>query len=183
MNKRDSIFDLKGKRVAFIIARRRYEEHELSEPKRLLMDAGAEFAVFSSTGGLATGMNGGQVNSTRPIRELSVTDYDAIIFIGGNGSVEYWHDADAHRIACQAAAANKIIAAICYAPVSLANAGILKGKRATVFKGEEHRIAGRGAVVLKEPVVIDENLITAEGPEVAQEFGEAIVTALYQKRY
>lgn len=173
--------DLSTKRVAFIIARRRYEEKELAEPESLLAAHGIQTSIFSSTGGLATGMNGGQVESTRPIHELNASDFDAIVFIGGNGSVEYWHDSDAHKIACEAAQKQKLIGAICYAPVTLANAGILRGKRATVFKGEEHRIANRNALVVQEPVVRDGNIITAVGPEAAKEFAEAIVQALLQQ--
>ena len=55
-------------------------------------------------------------------------DYDAVIFVGGPGSSEYWDDPKAHSIAEETVAADKIPGAICIA--SLAKSGVLKGKKA-----------------------------------------------------
>jgi protease I len=62
----------------------------------------------------------------------------------------------------------------------LAKAGILKGKRVTVYPADFAlaEIRRANATYVDEPVVVDGNLITAVGPEAAKEFGEQIVKML-----
>jgi len=67
-----------------------------------------------------------------------------------------------------------MVAAICIAPVILANAGLLKKKNATVFKSEIAAIEAKGAVYSGSGVTVDGNLITASGPDQAKQFGKEI---------
>ncbi len=71
-----------------------------------------------------------------------------------------------------------MLAAICLAPVTLANAGLLKGKRVTVWKSEAGRVKAGGGIYTGSGVETDGRIITADGPESAEEFGRALVTAL-----
>jgi protease I len=73
---------------------------------------------------------------------------------------------------------NKIVGAICIAPVTLANAGILSGKRAAVSISERQQLADKGAECTFKDVQRDGNIITASGPPAAKGFGEAIAEAL-----
>jgi protease I len=70
------------------------------------------------------------------------------------------------------------VAAICIAPVILANAGLLNGKRATSFSSEKNTLVTKGALVSVNGVESDGKIITAEGPSHATEFGEMILKAL-----
>ena len=65
----------------------------------------------------------------------------------------------------------KLIAAICAAPTVLAHAGILKGKKATVYPGMEDQIRDAGAEFLDDLVVVDGNIVTSRGPSTAMLFG------------
>ena len=56
--------------------------------------------------------------------------------------------------------------------------GLLKGKSATVGEGKRAVLEAKGADYVDEPVVIAGKIITANGPAVAEEFGQAIVKAL-----
>ena len=56
---------------------------------------------------------------------------------------------------------NKIVCAICLAPVILANAGVLKNKRATVSGNEARTIESKGAHYTGPGVTVDGNIITA----------------------
>ncbi|MDD5086856.1 MAG: DJ-1/PfpI family protein, partial [Candidatus Nanoarchaeia archaeon] len=76
----------------------------------------------------------------------------------------------------------KITAAICIAPVILANAGVLDGKKATVFPSGKDDIMVRGADYTGEQVTQDGKVITANGPAAARSFGEAIVKELSRGR-
>lgn len=69
--------------------------------------------------------------------------------------------------------------AICIAPVTLANAGILEGKRTTAFPSVESDLKARGANYTGNPVERDGKIITGSGPEAATEFGKTIVAALH----
>ena len=102
----------------------------------------------------------------------------ALIFVGGAGAEQYFEDRTAINLAKEAAEKNKIYGAICIAPVILANAGLLNHKKATVFQSEILQIKKRGAHYTNENVVVDGHLVTANGPEAATEFGEAILKLL-----
>ncbi|MBU1486563.1 DJ-1/PfpI family protein, partial [bacterium] len=105
-------------------------------------------------------------------------DYDAVLFIGGGGSRQYFDDIDAHWIARQAVGEEKILGGICSAVSILANAGVLKGKRATAFSSEGPNLRAKGANYTGAAVEIDGKIITANGPQSATKFGQAILEAL-----
>jgi len=76
---------------------------------------------------------------------------------------------------------NKLTCAICIAPILLAESGVLKNKNATVWNGDKNQeiiLQNNGATYINQNVVIDKNIITANGPEAAEEFGNAIVKYL-----
>lgn len=69
----------------------------------------------------------------------------------------------------------KIIAAICAAPAYvLTKCGILEGKRATCYPGDEKRFSA-GTTYVNEDVVIDANLITSQGVGAVFNFALAII--------
>ncbi|MFN3966520.1 MAG: DJ-1/PfpI family protein [Endomicrobiia bacterium] len=173
--------ELKGKKVVMIIASQNFRDEEYLEPKRILSSAGAEIITASSSLSTATGMLGAKVKPDILISDIKPEDYDAIIFVGGIGSSEYWENQTAHNIARKAIEKNKIVAAICIAPVTLANSGLLKGKKATAFPSVKGQISSKGAKYTGVPVEQDEKIITGIGPESATQFGEVIKKALMSK--
>jgi protease I len=125
--------------------------------------------VLFRSGGKATGI---------PLNKVDVGAYDAVVFIGGGGSAVYFNDPLALKIAKEAYAAGKVVAALCIAPTILANAGILQGKRVTCFRDEDASLRAAGAQYTGEGVTVDGNIITADGPKTAKDFGKAIAKAL-----
>lgn len=76
-------------------------------------------------------------------------------------------------------ASGGLVAAICAAPIALAKAGVLEGKRATCFPGFEEQLAAGGAQTSStEAVVRDGNVITSRGVGTALAFSLALVEAL-----
>jgi protease I len=125
------------------------------------------------------GMLGAKVTPGLKLDQIKVDDYDGIVFVGGSGSSTYFKDKRALSIAAEAFKKDKKTCAICIAPVILANAGVLKGKRATVFPGEYVKELERGgAVYTAKSVEADGSVITGNGPGAAREFGRAITKAL-----
>jgi protease I len=77
-------------------------------------------------------------------------------------------------------AAGKVVAAICLSTVVLAKAKLLTDREATVYFLPEaiQELRSAGAKYVKETLLIDKNIILAEGPPDSQRFGQAIRMAL-----
>lgn len=170
-----------NKKVAMIIASKDFRDEEYLKPKEILSKAGAEIVTVCSSLKESIGMFGAKVKPDILLSDLKVENFDAIIFVGGMGSSEYWDNKTAHKIAQEAVSQNKILAAICIAPQTLANAGILKGKKATAFPSIKAQLTQKQAIYSGKPVEVDGNIITGAGPEAAAEFGETIKQKLIGK--
>lgn len=169
---------LNGKKVAMVIAHQRFRDEEYLRPKEILEEEGVSVTTISSKKDIAIGMLGAKVKPDLTLDNLRIKEYDALLFIGGGGAEEYWDNQKAHSLAIEAVQRGKVLGAICIAPVILANAGLLYGKKATVFDSEVDKIKGKGAVYTGLPVERDGNIVTANGPEAADQFGKTIVEAL-----
>jgi protease I len=166
------------KKAVMIIAENNFRDEELFEPKEILQNAGIEVKVASTNLNLAKGVLGASVIPDLLVSKIKPGDFDALIFVGGGGASQYWSDPLAHKLAKEAFALNKIVAAICIAPVVLAKAGLLKGRKATVFSSEAGQLKAAGAIYTGKNLEKDGNIITASGPFAAKEFGEEIKKAL-----
>src|SRR3989338_10434443 len=170
-------------KALFIIAQDGYQDHEYGAPKEILEKAGIEVITASKKAGIGKGRSVSLTKAALSRAEVKVKDYKAIVFIGGPGAVRYQQDEEAQHIAQEAVDQNKILAAICIAPTILAYAGVLKGKKATVWNedGQQGKILEKkGAIFTNEAVTIDEKLITANGPAAAEEFGKRILKAIQE---
>lgn len=171
---------VKGKRAVMIIASNNFRDEELLQPKEVLEKNGVTVTVASSSLKESKGMLGAKVKPDILFTDIKVTDYDAVVFVGGSGANEYWDNPTAHKIVNDAHNAKKIVGAICIAPVTLAKAGLLKNKRATTYSSTVNEIKAAGANYTGSDVEKDRNIITASGPAAAHKFGEALVEALSQ---
>lgn len=168
-----------GKKILIVIASDKFRDEEYRHPRTVLEKEGAKITVGSSSLNISNGVKG--MEKVKPdvlLKDVSVSDYDAVLFVGGAGAREYFTNPAAHKIAREMFNENKILSAICIAPAILANAGLLKGKKATVFSSEIDTIKAKGANYTGNPVEQDGKIITAIGPEAAYEFGNKIVEAL-----
>ncbi len=167
-----------GKKAALIIAGQNYHDAELFDTKRVLDAAQVQTFIAGPRRGVIRGTLGGAAEATVLVSQLTVNDYDAIIFIGGPGAVEYFGNPTALNIAREAVRSGKVLGAIGIAPSILANANVLAGVRATSLLSEQPRLVQAGAIYTAEPVAQERLIITAVGPEAAPLFGKAIVNTL-----
>jgi protease I len=126
-------------------------------------------------------MLGAKVTPDLLLADAKSSDYQGVVVVGGMGSPEYlWNDSKLHEIVREQSKENKVVASICLSGAVLANAGVLKGKKATVWPMDESlkALSDGGAQYQEQPVVQDGKLITANGPEAAQKFGETIIAEL-----
>jgi protease I len=132
----------------------------------------------SSKIGELTGRFGLKVKSTLLVEDIEPDDFGALVYIGGSGAAVFFDDYNALKLASDFLKQSKPVASICIAGVILANAGVLKNKKATVFiDGKESLVKG-GAIYTGASLEIDGNIITANGPDVAEDFGKAILRVL-----
>ncbi len=165
-------------KALLIIAPDRFRDEEYFHTKEELENAGIEVVTASKSAGACRGMLGGTAKADIALKDAKAENYGCIAFIGGGGSSIFFNDKPALDLAKKAYEAGKVAAAICIAPIVLANAGLLKGKKATIFPGEEGGITCKGCDYTGEPLTVDGRLITADGPRSARAFGKALAKAM-----
>jgi protease I len=164
-------------KALMIIAPSGYQDFEYGETRKVLEKKGHE-VITSSTVAVAQGALGGETQIDVLFGEIDPQEYDAVIFVGGPGTAIYFQNSVAHKLAREFAESGKITAAICIAPVILANAGLLEGKKSTVFPSGAEDIMRKGALFTDSAIEIDGNIVTANGPKAARKFGKKIAKLL-----
>lgn len=171
------------KKIAIIIAFKDFRDEEYFQTKEILENNGFKTKTFSNEKGIAVGRFGGEVKIEETIDSLDINNFDAIIFVGGSGAIQFLDNETSYNLAREAHNANKLIAGICIAPVILAKAKILDNKKATVWSSSMDKSAIKtlkecNVIFIDKPVVTDNNIITASGPEAINEFSNEIVDKL-----
>ena len=175
--------NLTNKKVVIIVASENFRDEEYSVPKEVLENRGVEVKTASNKSGTAKGAGGQEAAVDLLVSDIKPADFDAVVFIGGPGTLENLDNEISYNLAKATVEKGKILSAICIAPAILAKAGVLKDKQATVWASPLDRepvkiLEENGAKYVGGKVVSDGKIITANGPLAAQEFGEAIIKAI-----
>jgi len=171
-----------NEKVLFIIAQNNFRDEELTKPKKILENAGYDVDVASITTDQTRGMMGLIVKPDLAVIDVNVSLYALVVVVGGSGAPSLANYPEVLSLLKKAITENKKIAGICLGPVVLAKAGVLQGKNATVFKSTSPDsvaiLQSGGANFVDKSLVTDGWLVTANGPAVSQEFGDALVKLL-----
>lgn len=151
-----------------------FEEIELVAPADLLRRAGVEVVIASLHGRSATGRNGIRIEADAALADLQAERFDLLLIPGGPGVGELRRDGRAAALARDFHAAGKPVAAICAAPLVLADAGLLASRRFSAHDSVRNELPGAAG----ERVTEDGNLITSRGAGTAIDFGLALVARL-----
>jgi len=171
-------WDKTGK-ILLALAGRDFNDDEYRECAAVFVAAGFEVATCSDRAGLISGTYGARVESTCSYGDARPGEYAAVVFIGGDGATAMADDSSARHLAVDAAAAGCVLGAICAAPLVPARAGILEMRRATCHASVRDELVSRGAVIVDQPVVVSEWIVTAAGPSAARDFARAIVKLIH----
>ena len=174
---------LSGKKVVLVVPRTQFREEEVFEPQRILEKAGAEILVASGEAGTCRGMRDGIIEAAAGIGDVNPEDYDGLIIAGGSSvPAFFWKNQPLTELVSTMAESGKVVGAISLSTVVLAKANLLEGKDATVYYLPEaiEELKSAGARYVSDKLIVDGNLIMAEGPAEARSFSNAIVTALAQ---
>jgi protease I len=172
-----------AKKILMVIAFKDFRDPEYFIPKQIFEQAGFSIKTASNKAGIAIGAEGGEVEVDTLVSQINLSDFDAVIFIGGPGCLTSLDNEISYKLLKDTVAQERLLASICISPIILAKAGVLKNKKATVWTSpmdknavkilQEHK-----ANYVPEQVVSDGNIITSSGPESAHEFGQEIVKYL-----
>lgn len=167
------------KKALLVVAQKDYQDLEYARTRAELERGGLEVTVAGGEGGACTGTSGGSVQNALPLKQAKVAAFDLVAFIGGPGAEAYVRHPEALRIAHETAVAGNPLGAICIAPLILAKARVLEGKRATVWDDgqgtQEGILEQAGAIVTGDSVTRDGMIVTGNGPDASEEFGRTLV--------
>ncbi|HOL61996.1 MAG TPA: DJ-1/PfpI family protein [Elusimicrobiales bacterium] len=163
------------KKVAMFIAFKGFRDEEYAEPKRIMEKSGLKVETISTSKGKAVGKIKITADVDKTVDEINPEDYEILALVGGPGAFAELDNEKVRKIFSDFYSKSKPIAAICISPVILAHAGLLKGKKATVWPDGKDELVKNGAIYTANSIEIDSNIITANGPLAAKEYGEAIL--------
>ena len=158
------------------------EELEFIAPLDIMRRANLEVDVISANNeDFITSSHNVKIIADKKINEVNnILDYDAIVIPGGMpGSTLLRDNKKIIEFYQKMYNSGKLVAAICAAPIVLSAAGITDDKEVTSYPGFDKEINYKNYNSDKA-VVIDKNVITAQGPAVAILFGYEIVNYLLQ---
>lgn len=168
-------------KILLVIASHGFQHIEYRVPKQLLEEAGFVVVTASDQDGVAIGKDGSEQAVDVELSQVDPKNYDALYFIGGPGALECLDNQESYRILNETMLLQKPYGAICVSPRILAKANVLIGKRATGWDNDGELagiFANNNVEYIRQAVVQDGNVITANGPEAAAEFGKAIIQLL-----
>lgn len=167
-------------KLAFIVAPN-FRDPEFFNTKVALGEK-LEVDIASTTTGQINGVEGNTLTPNLLIEDLSTKNYDGIVLVGGPGMYDLlYNDPDTTaKIVDKVKEFNstgKLVAAICISPIVFAKANIIQGKNVTSWdSGGQQRteIERAGGKFTGDLVTKDGNIITANGPMAATNFGKEI---------
>lgn len=156
-----------------------FEELEAVAPLDLLRRAGAEVVAASPHGELLVkGGRGVFIRADSFLENCLAAEWDMVILPGGPGVESLRKDPRVLDLVRRTHAAGIPLAAICAAPVILADAGVAGGHRMTSFPGSRPEVEGKAKAYSEDRVVVDGKVITSRGAGTAEEFALALVAYL-----
>jgi protease I len=170
-------------RVAFLVAGEGVERAELVEPWAAVEQADLQPVLISPQEGKVQLFEHLDKADTQPVdlvvSEAKVEDFSALVLPGGVANPDQLRtNEDAVEFVRQFVESGKPVAAICHAPWTLVEAGVLRGKRLTSWPSLRTDIQNAGGEWVDEPVVVDGNLITSRKPDDIPTFNSAVLEAV-----
>ena len=156
------------------------EQVEFTSPKQALEDAGMTVDVVAPDGGKVRAWNhtewGDEFQVDVPLSEANPEDYDGLVLPGGVMNPDKLRrNEDAQRFVRHFFEAGKPVGAICHAPWTLIDAGVVKGRRMTSYHTLQTDLRNAGATWVDQEVVVDNGLVTSRNPDDLPAFNAKII--------
>lgn len=157
-----------------VVAARGFEEVELTTPVDILRRLGVRVYVAGIDSRQVAGAHGLVLMSDGFLDDMSEREWDGIVIPGGPAAWTLRQNLTVIRLVQLLHEKGKLVSAICAAPMVLAEAGVLRGRRITCYPAPDVLQAVAAAQVVEDQVVRDDNIITGRGPAAALDFGYAL---------
>ncbi len=172
---------LAGKTIAFAVANEGIEQVELTKPWDAVTAAGGKPVLVSIEKGTAQAFNhldkGDTFDVDVTFADAHVSDFDGLVLPGGVANPDTLRtDEGAVAFVKGFVESGKPVAAICHAPWTLIEAGVLKGRTLTSWPSLKTDIRNAGATWVDEEVVRDGRLVTSRNPDDLPAFTREIVS-------
>jgi protease I len=170
-------------KIAFLVAAEGIESAELTEPWTAVTDAGHQPVLISPDSGTVQLFEHLDKAETRPVdltvAEADAGDFVALVLPGGVANPDALRqDAGAVALVRDFVESGKPVAAICHAPWTLIEAGVVRGRRLTSWPSLATDVRNAGGEWVDEKVVVDGNLITSRRPDDIPAFNSALLEAV-----
>ena len=171
---------LKGKKIAILVANEGVEQVELTEPLEAVRGSGAEVEVLAPEAGEIQAFNHLDKGQTfavdRAVGEADAGDYDGLVLPGGVANPDQLRtDDDALAFVRAFFESGKPVGAICHAPWTLIDAGVVEGRTLTSWPSLQTDLRNAGAEWVDEEVHVDEGFVTSRKPDDLEAFIAKIV--------
>jgi DJ-1 family protein len=129
------------------------------------------------------GLSAGIIEASRGVKlvpdttweQINPDNFDVLLLPGGFGGTEAFMKHEGVQQALRVFnEKKKWVGSICAAALALNEAGMLKGRRFTCYPGVEQKLPADVQPV-NEAVVVDDHLITSQGPGTAFEFALKVI--------
>ncbi|HJX89296.1 MAG TPA: type 1 glutamine amidotransferase domain-containing protein [Pyrinomonadaceae bacterium] len=177
---------LDGKKIAILVADG-FEQVELTEPKAALEAAGATTEIVSPAKNEVQGWNHDEKADAfpvdMPLDRARSDDYDALLLPGGVRNPDQLRQLTrALEFVDGFFVTGKPVAAICHAPWTLIEAGVVDGRKITSWPSLKTDLRNAGANWVDREVVVDKGLVSSRKPADIPAFNRKMVDAFAQGR-
>jgi len=145
----------------------------------LLRRAGIEVVTAGLEAGPVTGSRGTVLVPDTTLDAVADETFDMVALPGGlTGATNLDADPRLQLVLSRQAEQGRWCAAICAAPLVLANLGLLDGREATSFPGALDTVKHPRIQLSEEPVITDGKVVTSRGPGTAMDFALQLIELL-----
>ncbi len=174
---------MENNKILMLLAYRDFRDEEYLVPRSVFEEEGFVVQVASSHKGVAVGVQGNEAEVDLELPEVKTENYRGVVLVGGAGALKCLDNENVYRIVQEAVQKKLLLGAICIAPLILTNAGVLRGKKATVYSSPMEKkgvkaLREGGALYKPEGVVRDGLMVTGDGPDSAERFARVAVDIL-----
>ncbi len=171
---------LKGKRIAFLVANEGVEQVELTEPLEAVREAGAEVDLLAPEEGEIQAFDhldkSGTFSPDRAVGDADAGEYDGLVLPGGVANPDQLRTKpEAVEFVRAFFEAGKPVGAICHAPWTLVEADVVRGRTLTSWPSLKTDLRNAGAEWVDEEVHVDQGLVSSRKPDDLEAFNAKLV--------
>ncbi len=156
-----------------------FEEIEAVTIIDVLRRGGVDVVTAGLESAIVEGSHKITLISDRLLAHVDPSDFDLIVLPGGPGTYKLKEDPRIADMLKRHAAAGKLTAAVCAAPLVLSASGLLTDKKVTSYPSVQDQL--QVSEYLAVPVVVDGQIVTGQGPGSAMAFALKLVELLMDR--